>query len=78
MLKLTKKSKENNLVNFYVEFDESDGNIYEISFDVSLKYEEPISTTIPERYSLKIAQARTAVDRYFQKEIPDVIYSETH
>lgn len=78
MLKLIKKHEENNIVNFAVEFDEEFGKMFEISFDVSTKYDEPVSTTIPDCYSLKIAQARSAVDRYFGQNIPNVIYSQTH
>ena len=75
MIRLFKKSVEGNIVTFDIEIEE---NIYSITFDVSKKYERWIETTVPDCYKLYRGQARTAVDRYFQKEIPDVIYSETH
>ena len=64
-----------NLITFDVEIE---GNIYSITFDISKKYEKWVDTTGPDYYKLYRGQARAAVDRYFGKEIPDVIFSETH
>lgn len=75
MIKLEKKSVVDNMVTFDIEIE---GNLYSITFDISKKYKKWVKTTVPEYYKIYRGQARIAVDRYFGKELPDVIYSETH
>ena len=73
MLKMIKESINGNIGKFKVEIEGKSEPKYTVVFDLTDKFGDPLESDFPDNLKMYESMARTAIDDYIGKEIPNVI-----